>query len=90
MKYLGSRAFQKQLFYAPAVGIYACYLGISLSIHTALQAVFSGAGLKAHSEDHASENGSFSNVAMNGSEVFKFAVRAVPAVSQAERETQGS
>lgn len=39
--------------------------------------------MKAHNEDHASENGSFSNVAMNGSEVFKFAVRAVPAVSYA-------
>ena len=38
--------------------------------------------MKAHNENHASENGSFSNVAMNGSEVFKFAVRAVPAVSR--------
>ena len=40
--------------------------------------------MKAHDRDHASDNGSFSNVAMNGSEVFKFAVRAVPAVSEAE------
>lgn len=44
--------------------------------------MFCGAGMKAHNEAHASENGSFSNVAMNGSEVFKFAVRAVPAVSR--------
>lgn len=36
--------------------------------------------MKAHSEHHASDNGSFSNVFMNGSEVFKFAVRAVPSV----------
>ena len=37
--------------------------------------------MKAHNEQHASGNGSFSNVFMNGSEVFKFAVRAVPSVS---------
>ena len=38
-------------------------------------------GNKAEEESTASERSSFANVCMNGSEVFKFAVRAVPMVS---------
>ena len=45
-----------------------------------LQAVFCGQGSKAHNEQQASSNGSFANILMNGSDVFKFAVRAVPSV----------
>ena len=37
-------------------------------------------GNKAESSDAASASGSFANIYMNGSEVFKFAVRAVPTV----------
>ena len=44
------------------------------------QALSSSRGLKAHDEEHASTQGSFANILMNGSEVFKFAVRAVPVV----------
>ena len=36
--------------------------------------------MKALHGTHASARGSFNNIAMNGQEVFKFAVRAVPAV----------
>ena len=37
-------------------------------------------GNKAESSHAASASGSFANIYMNGSEVFKFAVRAVPTV----------
>lgn len=40
-----------------------------------------GQGSKALDEGRASAAGSFANISMNGSEVFKFAVRAVPTVS---------
>lgn len=46
-----------------------------------LQAKSLARGNKAEDEDAASTSSSFANVAMNGSEVFKFAVRAVPSVS---------
>ena len=36
--------------------------------------------MKALHSTHASAKGSFDNIAMNGQEVFKFAVRAVPTV----------
>lgn len=45
-----------------------------------LKANYSGEGMKARDEDKASAHGSFANILMNGSEVFKFAVRAVPSV----------
>ena len=44
------------------------------------QALYSGEGMKALSDGHASDRGAFDNIAMNGQEVFKFAVRAVPNV----------
>ena len=47
-----------------------------------MQATFAASGDKALHEQ-ASDNGSFSNILMNGSEVFKFAVRAVPKVPPA-------
>ena len=46
-----------------------------------VQAVFQGTANKALSNGAASSLGEFSNIHMNGSEVFKFAVRAVPSVS---------
>ena len=46
----------------------------------AAQAVFRGTANKALSNGHASSVGEFDNISMNGSEVFKFAVRAVPSV----------
>ena len=46
-----------------------------------LQAAFSSPANKALSNGHASSMGEFGNICMNGSEVFKFAVRAVPSVS---------
>ena len=39
--------------------------------------------MKALHSTHASAKGSFDNIAMNGQEVFKFAVRAVPTVGSA-------
>ena len=39
-----------------------------------------GQGGKATDAERASTAGSFANISMNGSEVFKFAVRAVPMV----------
>ena len=38
--------------------------------------------MKALHGTHASAKGSFDNIAMNGQEVFKFAVRAVPTVGK--------
>ena len=46
-----------------------------------VQASFEGEGNKALSNGHASSLGTFGNIFMNGSEVFKFAVRAVPKVT---------
>ena len=46
-----------------------------------VQAAFRGAANKALSNGHASSLGEFGNICMNGSEVFKFAVRAVPSAS---------
>ena len=45
-----------------------------------MQATFAGEGNKALSNGHASATGHFGNIVMNGSEVFRFAVRAVPKV----------
>ena len=45
-----------------------------------LQALYCGEGMKALNDGHASARGSFDNIYMNGQEVFKFAVRAVPTV----------
>ena len=42
-----------------------------------------GQGSKATNEERASSSGAFANIHMNGSEVFKFAVRAVPMVRAA-------
>ena len=42
------------------------------------QAAFSGKGNKALDNGVASTAGAFDNILMNGQEVFKFAVRAVP------------
>lgn len=46
-----------------------------------LNCAFVGSPMKPLADGHASDNGSYANLAMNGQEVFKFAVRAVPAVS---------
>ncbi|KAI7838752.1 hypothetical protein COHA_007545 [Chlorella ohadii] len=51
-----------------------------------LNCAYSGAGMKPLSNGHASDEGSYSNLAMNGQEVFKFAVRAVPTVIEAALE----
>ncbi|KAI3425795.1 hypothetical protein D9Q98_007770 [Chlorella vulgaris] len=48
-----------------------------------LNCVFAGEGMKPLSEGQASDEGSYRNVQMNGQEVFKFAVRAVPTVIEA-------
>lgn len=53
-----------------------------------LHAGFLGCGNKATSE-HPSEPASFGNLYMNGSEVFKFAVRAVPRVIEASLKKAG-
>ncbi len=42
--------------------------------------MYSGEGMKPLHETHASARGAFDNIYMNGQEVFKFAVRAVPTV----------
>ena len=44
------------------------------------QAAFAGKGNKAFDNGVASAAGAFDNILMNGQEVFKFAVRAVPTV----------
>lgn len=46
----------------------------------AWQAAFSGKGNKALDNGVASTSGAFDNILMNGQEVYKFAVRAVPTV----------
>lgn len=49
-----------------------------------LNALFCGGGMKPRQEDGAASGpSSYSNIAMNGPEVFKFAVRAVPTVIEA-------
>lgn len=48
-----------------------------------LHALYCGQGNKPYSNGHASSPGAYSNIAMNGQEVFKFAVRAVPTVIEA-------
>ncbi|KFM26976.1 3-oxoacyl-[acyl-carrier-protein] synthase 3 B, chloroplastic [Auxenochlorella protothecoides] len=48
-----------------------------------LHSRFLGAGDKALNDDTASSHPAFANIAMNGSEVFKFAVRAVPKTVEA-------
>lgn len=48
-----------------------------------------GQGGKALEEGRASTAGSFANISMNGSEVFKFAVRAVPTVVQQALDSAG-
>ena len=45
-----------------------------------VQCYFSQEGLKPLKAEGASAEGSFSNIAMSGQDVFRFAVRAVPAV----------
>lgn len=45
-----------------------------------MQALYCGEGMKALHSTHASSKAAFENIFMNGSEVFKFAVRAVPSV----------
>ncbi len=42
--------------------------------------MYCGEGMKPLHETHASARGAFDNIFMNGQEVFKFAVRAVPTV----------
>jgi 3-oxoacyl-[acyl-carrier-protein] synthase-3 len=54
-----------------------------------LNCAFAGEGLKALSNGHASDQGAFRNVHMNGQEVFKFAVRAVPTVIEAALDDAG-
>lgn len=44
------------------------------------QALFLGEGNKPMSNGHASSVGSFANIKMNGPEVYRFAVSAVPSV----------
>lgn len=46
-----------------------------------MQCYFSQEGLKPLNPEGASAEGSFTNIAMSGQDVFRFAVRAVPAVS---------
>ena len=52
------------------------------SPHCCLQCYFSGADdAKALSQSHASSMGAFHNIAMNGQDVFRFAVSKVPEAS---------
>ena len=52
------------------------------SPHCCLQCYFSGADdAKALSRSHASSMGAFHNIAMNGQDVFRFAVSKVPEAS---------
>lgn len=48
-----------------------------------LHARYCGQGNKPYSNGQASAPGAYANIAMNGQEVFKFAVRAVPTVIEA-------
>ena len=50
------------------------------SVRMRTQATFAGKGNKALDNGVASTAGAFDNILMNGQEVFKFAVRAVPMV----------
>ena len=68
-------------------GMMCCGILASYQIRTpnreclhAWQAAFSGKGNKALDNGVASTSGAFDNILMNGQEVFKFAVRAVPTV----------
>ncbi|KAL4457358.1 hypothetical protein ABPG75_012223 [Micractinium tetrahymenae] len=54
-----------------------------------LNCAFSGEGMKPLSNGHASNEGAFKNLHMNGQEVFKFAVRAVPTVIEAALQNAG-
>lgn len=54
-----------------------------------LNCLFSGPGAKALQAEGASGEGSFANVAMNGQEVFKFAVKAVPSVIEGALQDAG-
>lgn len=47
-----------------------------------LNALYAGSGLKPEDEDNARANAAYHNIYMQGQEVFKFAVRAVPTVSR--------
>ena len=49
--------------------------------HVWMQCYFSQEGLKPLNAAGASAEGSFTNIVMSGQDVFRFAVRAVPAVS---------
>jgi 3-oxoacyl-[acyl-carrier-protein] synthase III len=52
-----------------------------------LNAVFTGSGGKPYGEgEEPSSDASYGNIAMNGQEVFKFAVRSVPSVSAGGRQ----
>lgn len=46
-----------------------------------LYAKYSGEGGKPYADGHASAHATYGNIAMQGQEVFKFAVRSVPQVS---------
>lgn len=59
--------------------------GFVLKSKIPARAQLQGQGSKALDEGRASSAGSFANISMNGSEVFKFAVRAVPTVSTPAR-----
>ncbi|KAK9803946.1 hypothetical protein WJX72_007386 [[Myrmecia] bisecta] len=54
-----------------------------------LKALYCGTGLKALNDSEASSLGSYTNIQMNGQDVFKFAVRAVPAVVDKALEQAG-
>lgn len=54
-----------------------------------LNCYFSQEGLKPHNPTGASNEGSFANIIMNGQDVFKFAVRAVPSTLQAAMKDAG-
>ncbi len=54
-----------------------------------LHAMYCGQGNKPYSNGQASAPGSYANIAMNGQEVFKFAVRAVPTVIEDALERGG-
>lgn len=54
-----------------------------------LNAMYCGEGMKPLHETHASARGAFDNIFMNGQEVFKFAVRAVPMVVEAALKDAG-
>lgn len=58
------------------------YASLSSLLVIKLQAKSLAQGSKSDKEEIASESSKFANLYMNGSEVFKFAVRAVPMVSR--------